>query len=241
MGQKTNALGFRLITTKNHFSNWYSNNKIYSSLIREDYNIRLNIIESFKKILQISNIEINRVVQSTPTEECVSITIFALFPKVADISILATLDLTTPEDDIEIEDNFLNEYAYLILKQNIKTLIIQLKKENQKYYYITIKLIRNSFEDSILIAKFIADQLEKRIPFRRIVKEAIRNIKSTPIKGMKIQLSGRLNGINIARSEWKQNGAIPLHTLQAKIDYTCQAVKTIYGMIGIKIWLFLGF
>lgn len=103
-----------------------------------------------------------------------------------------------------------------------------------------MKFIKNPFEDSTLIAKFIADQLEKRVPFRRAVKQTIKKVQLTSMKGVKVEVSGRLNGIEIARSEWKRDGKIPLHTLRAKIDYTHQEAQTIYGVIGIKVWLFAG-
>ena len=110
----------------------------------------------------------------------------------------------------------------------------------KKEYFITLKFIKNRFEDSILIAKYIAEQLEKRTPFRRAIKQTIKKVEKSEIKGIKIQLSGRLNGVEIARSEWKREGKVPLHTLRAKIDYTHQFAETIYGLIGIKVWLFQG-
>ena len=95
-------------------------------------------------------------------------------------------------------------------------------------------------KSATLIAKFIADQLEKRTPFRRAVKQTIKKVQLTDIKGIKVEVSGRLNGNEIARSEWKREGKVPLHTLNAKIDYTHYEAQTIYGVIGIKVWLFLG-
>jgi len=92
----------------------------------------------------------------------------------------------------------------------------------------------------MLIAKYISDQLEKRTPFRRAVKQSIKKVQRSNMKGIKIQVSGRLNGIDIARSEWKREGRVPLHTLRAKIDYAYERAETIYGVIGIKVWLFSG-
>ena len=82
--------------------------------------------------------------------------------------------------------------------------------------------------------------MEKRTPFRRAVKQTIKKVQLTNLKGVKVEVSGRLNGIDIARSEWKRDGKIPLHTLKAQIDYTHQMAYTIYGVIGIKVWLFAG-
>jgi small subunit ribosomal protein S3 len=109
----------------------------------------------------------------------------------------------------------------------------------KKNYYINIQFIKNPFEDATLIAKFIAEQLEKRTPFRRAIKLTIKKVQRTELKGVKVQVSGRLNGIEIARSEWKRDGRVPLHTLNAKIDYSYQRAETIYGTIGVKVWLFV--
>ena len=134
----------------------------------------------------------------------------------------------------------LKKFTSLLLKRTIRNLIRLLQIKTNKNYYIGINFLKNPFEDATLIAKFIADQLEKRIPFRRAVKQAIKKVQLTTLKGIKIEVSGRLNGIDIARSEWKRDGKIPLHTLKAKIDYTHQRAETIYGTIGIKVWLFSG-
>ena len=110
----------------------------------------------------------------------------------------------------------------------------------KKNHHINIKFIKNPFEDATLIAKFIAEQLEKRTPFRRAMKQTIKKVQRTEMEGIKVQVSGRLNGIEIARSEWKRDGRVPLHTLRAKIDYSYHRAETIYGTIGIKVWLFSG-
>jgi ribosomal protein S3 len=133
----------------------------------------------------------------------------------------------------------LKKFTTLLLKRNIRNLIREFQIETNKNYYIGIKFIKNPFEDATLIAKYIAEQLEKRIPFRRAVKQTIKKVELTSTKGLKIQVSGRLNGIDIARSEWKREGSVPLHTLKAKIDYTHQSADTLYGVIGIKVWLFV--
>ena len=134
----------------------------------------------------------------------------------------------------------LKEFASFILRRNIRNLIQLLQLKTKKNYYLNLQFIKNPFQDPVLIAKFIADQLEKRTPFRRAVKQTIKKVQRTDLKGVKVEVSGRLNGIEIARSEWKRDGKIPLHTLKSKIDYTHQIAHTIYGVIGIKVWLFSG-
>jgi|EP01041_Mallomonas_annulata_P000058 ribosomal protein S3 len=134
----------------------------------------------------------------------------------------------------------LKSFTSLLLKRTIRNVIRFLQIKTKKNYYISIKFIKNPFEDATLIAKYIADQLEKRTPFRRAVKQSIKKVQRSNMKGIKIQVSGRLNGIDIARSEWKRDGRVPLHTLRAKIDYAYERAETIYGVIGIKVWLFSG-
>lgn len=105
-------------------------------------------------------------------------------------------------------------------------------------------LVGSSSQETIsnsafLTAKTIQEQLEKRVPFRRAVKVALRR-GSTP-KGIKIQVSGRLNGAEIARSEWIRQGRVPLHTLRAQVDYCSHQARTQYGILGIKVWIFQGY
>nr|WGH13768.1 ribosomal protein S3 [Lophurella pseudocorticata] len=92
--------------------------------------------------------------------------------------------------------------------------------------------------EAILLAQWIAQQLEKRIAFRRAVRQGIQKANKVNISGIKIQISGRLNGAEIARKEWIREGRVPLQTLRANIDYAYTRAHTIYGILGIKIWLF---
>jgi small subunit ribosomal protein S3 len=94
--------------------------------------------------------------------------------------------------------------------------------------------------EAYLLAEFITQQLEKRIAYRRVVRQAIQRAQKANIKGIKIQISGRLNGAEIARSEWTREGRVPLQTLRADIDYSYHAAQTTYGVLGVKVWLFKG-
>ncbi|MCU0537613.1 MAG: 30S ribosomal protein S3 [Hydrococcus sp. Prado102] len=94
--------------------------------------------------------------------------------------------------------------------------------------------------DATLIAEYIAQQLERRVSFRRVVRQAIQRAQRAEVKGIKIQVSGRLNGAEIARTEWVREGRVPLHTLRADIDYSYRTAQTIYGILGIKVWIFKG-
>ena len=105
---------------------------------------------------------------------------------------------------------------------------------------LNIEEIRKPEVDASLIAQSIAQQLEKRVMFRRAMKRAMQNAMRLGAQGIKIMSSGRLNGIEIARSEWYREGRVPLHTLRADIDYGVARAQTTYGIIGIKVWIFKG-
>ncbi len=105
---------------------------------------------------------------------------------------------------------------------------------------VAIEEVRKPEVDAQLIADSITAQLEKRIMFRRAMKRAMQNAMRLGAKGIKIMSSGRLNGIEIARSEWYREGRVPLHTLRADIDYATSEAHTTYGIIGVKVWLYKG-
>ena len=105
---------------------------------------------------------------------------------------------------------------------------------------INIVEIRKPELDAQLVAESIAQQLERRIMFRRAMKRAVGNSMRLGALGIKVNVGGRLNGAEIARSEWYREGRVPLHTLRADIDYGTKGAKTKYGMIGVKVWIFKG-
>jgi small subunit ribosomal protein S3 len=94
--------------------------------------------------------------------------------------------------------------------------------------------------DAGLIGEYIAGQLERRVSFRRVVRQAIQRAQRAGVQGIKVQVSGRLNGAEIARTEWTREGRVPLHTLRADIDFAYRTAKTIYGILGVKVWIFKG-
>ena len=105
---------------------------------------------------------------------------------------------------------------------------------------VNIEEVRKPEIDAQLIADSITQQLEKRIMFRRAMKRAMQNAMRLGAQGIKIMSSGRLNGIEIARTEWYREGRVPLHTLRADIDYATSEAKTTYGIIGVKVWVYKG-
>lgn len=106
--------------------------------------------------------------------------------------------------------------------------------------HVNIEEIRKPELDAQIIADNIASQLEKRVMFRRAMKRSMQNAMRAGAKGIKIMSSGRLNGIDIARSEWYREGRVPLHTLRADVDYATSEALTTYGIIGIKVWVYKG-
>lgn len=105
---------------------------------------------------------------------------------------------------------------------------------------INIEEIRKPELDAKLVAENVAQQLERRIMFRRAMKRAVQNAMRLGALGIKVRVSGRLNGAEIARTEWYHEGRVPLHTLRADIDYGVVEASTTYGIIGVKVWIFKG-
>ena len=126
------------------------------------------------------------------------------------------------------------------LGANLETLLKNIKKLLPENRQLTINIfeVEKVDLDASLLADFVAEQLEKRIAFRRAIREALQRAQKQNVNGIKIQVSGRLNGAEIARSEWIREGRVPLQTLRADIDYATQEANTIYGVLGIKVWLF---
>ena len=105
---------------------------------------------------------------------------------------------------------------------------------------MNIEEIRKPELDATLVAESVAQQLERRIMFRRAMKRAVQNSMRLGAQGIRINVAGRLNGAEIARTEWYREGRVPLHTLRADIDYGVAEAKTTYGIIGVKVWIFKG-
>ena len=106
--------------------------------------------------------------------------------------------------------------------------------------HIGVEEIRKPELDALLVAESVAQQLERRIMFRRAMKRAVANAMRLGAQGIRINVAGRLNGAEIARTEWYREGRVPLHTLRADIDYGFAEARTTYGVIGVKVWIFKG-
>lgn len=123
----------------------------------------------------------------------------------------------------------------------IEALRAKLEKLTAKKITVKVQEIKDLNGDAVLVAESIAAQIEKRIAYKKAMTQAIsRSMKSPEVKGIKVMISGRLNGAEIARSEWAVEGKVPLHTLRADIDYAVATAHTTYGALGIKVWIFHG-
>jgi len=123
----------------------------------------------------------------------------------------------------------------------IDALRVKLEKLTAKKVTVKVQEIKDLNSDAVLVAESIAAQIEKRIAYKKAMTQAIsRTMKSADVKGIKVMISGRLNGAEIARSEWAVEGKVPLHTLRADIDYAVATAHTTYGALGIKVWIFHG-
>ena len=154
--------------------------------------------------------------------------------------------------NVQICRNSLNDQIQLNIKtgkpgilvgdlgNGLQKLLTDIKKLLPSNRQVTIKVfeIKNVDLDAKLLGELIAEQLEKRVAFKRAMRDALQRAQKQNVNGIKIQVSGRLNGAEMARSEWIREGRVPLQTLRADIDYATTEANTIYGVLGIKIWLF---
>lgn len=122
----------------------------------------------------------------------------------------------------------------------IDALRVKLEKLTNKKVIVKVQEIKDFNKDATLVAESIATQIEKRIAYKKAMTQAIGRAMKAGAKGIKVMVSGRLNGAEIARSEWAVEGKVPLHTLRADIDYAVATAHTTYGALGIKVWIFNG-
>lgn len=122
-----------------------------------------------------------------------------------------------------------------VLRNDLEKLLNQRKRIRLNIIEVT-----NPDTEAALLCEFITQQLEKRVAYRRAVRQVIQKAQKANVRGIKIQVSGRLNGAEIARSEWVREGRVPLQTLRADIDYSYKTALTTYGILGVKMWLFKG-
>jgi len=215
VGHKTHPLGFRLGVSRNHKSLWFSKLNQYSNLLKEDYEIRTDLFKFLvaKDIQTASISEINISRNNNNTK--IQIVVTTAFPGI----IVGKSGVIFKE---------LQEFFNKRLP-NYENIIININK------------IEEPFQEAELVGAYIVSRLEKRIPFKKVMKKAIeQSLLTDKVQGIKVEISGRLNGSEIARSEWLREGRVPLQTLRANIDYSSKPASTIYGILGVKVWLFKG-
>nr|YP_009657010.1 ribosomal protein S3 [Medicago orbicularis]QCO73914.1 ribosomal protein S3 [Medicago orbicularis] len=211
MGQKIHPLGFRLGTTQNHDSIWFAQPRNYSENLKEDKIIR-DCIKNY--IQKTSGVEGIGRIKIKKRIDLIQVIIYMGLPTL--------LMEGKPRRIEELQTNVQKKLNCVTRKINI-----------------TITRIPNAYSDPNILAEFIAGQLKNRISFRKAIKKAIELAEQAGTKGVQVQISGRIDGKEIARVEWIREGRVPLQTIRAKIDYCSYTVRTIYGVLGIKVWIFL--
>nr|YP_010628970.1 ribosomal protein S3 [Begonia foliosa]WBN95917.1 ribosomal protein S3 [Begonia foliosa] len=215
MGQKINPLGFRLGATQGHRSIWFAQPKKYSEGLQEDQKIRDCIKNYVKKNIRIfSGVEGIARIEIQKRIDLIQVIIYMGFPKLLIES--GSRRIEELQKNVQKELNFVN------------------RKIN-----IAITRLENPYGNPTILAEFIAGQLKNRVSFRKAMKKAIELTEQAGTKGIQVQIAGRIDGKEIARVEWIREGRVPLQTIRAKIDYCSYTVGTIYGILGIKIWIFV--
>ncbi len=210
MGQKIHPVGFRIGVIRGHDSHWFYDKKGYSVALEQDHRIRTALRKRLG-IGNVSRVEIERAANR------IKVNIFTSRPG-------AIIGRGGKGID-ELSDN-LNR----MVRRDDPTSVVQ----------VNVSEVRQPELDAQLIAENIAIQLEKRVSHRRAMRQAMTRCVRMNGRGIKVQVSGRLNGSDIARREQDKVGKIPLHTLRADIDYGTATAFTIYGSVGVKVWVYKG-
>jgi len=210
LGQKIHPVGFRIGVIRGWDSHWFYQKKGYADAIKVDYEIRQYVKKRFGKGL-ISHIEIERAANR------IKVTVFTSRPGAV---------IGRGGKGIDEITTYLNKFV----RKDDPTSVVQ----------INVAEVRQPELNAQLVAENIAIQLEKRVAHRRAIRQAMTRSVRMNARGMKVQVSGRLGGAEIARSEGDKVGKIPKHTLRADIDYGFAIASTIYGSVGVKVWIYKG-
>ena len=217
MGQKTHPTGFRTGVNKSHKVIWFANHGAYNKVLKEDYKIRKFIEKKIKSLSKTKSLSSKAGVSKVEIQR-----------KVNQLELL----IHAARPNVIAKDT--KQAAYLAeIKENLISLTNDARQIRIKVFQVP-----KSVSESSLVARAIAHQLEKRVDFRKVVRQTAQKLKKNGVKGFKIQIAGRLNGSEIARAEWIREGRVPLQTLRANISYSTYRANTIYGVLGIKVWIF---
>ena len=221
MGQKVHPIGFRLGITQKHQSYWCTTPQKNALWIQDASFLRQYLSKKFVDA-GITRIEIQRRDLELPT---LSIEVHAARP---------VLFLGRDKKGLEIlRDELVNQLRAFYRKRN-------LTDPGRILLSLSVKPLSSPDAHAAVLAEKLVEDLEKRTPFRRAMRQTVQRALRAGVKGIKVQVSGRLNGADIARSEDVREGPVPLQTLRADIDYSSKSAKTIYGLLGVKIWVFRG-
>jgi small subunit ribosomal protein S3 len=215
MAHKINPLGFRLGVTQNDRSHWFVQQRNYSKDLREDQKIR-TCIENYVRthIKRSSN-----------------------YGGIACVEISRKIDLIQVKIYIGFPNLLLIEGRGFQGIEKLKNDVLNMLDFVDRKLHIALEKVAKPYRKPNILAEYIALQLEKRVPFRKIMKKAIELAEREEVEGIQIQIAGCLNGKEISRVEWDRGGRVPLQTIQARIDYCYYPVQAIYGVLGIKIWI----
>jgi small subunit ribosomal protein S3 len=213
MGQKVNPVAFRIGHSEDWKSRWYDK-KLYRDFLRQDFVLRNFLMKHLSKA-GIDRIEIER-----------SVNVIKVIIKTARPGFIIGRGGGGVEE----------------LKTRIKRLLIKEKGFSAKNEIrLEIEEVKSPESCAAIVAQNIVDQIEKRIAFRRVLKQSLEKVMQVKgAEGVKIMMKGRLGGAEIARTEWLLKGKIPLQTLRAKIDYAGATAYTTYGTVGVKVWIYKG-
>jgi len=212
VGQKVHPYGFRLGITKDWISKWYADKKNYSRLVLEDFAIRTEI-DKLGPSAAVSHVEIVRKGSASAGE------------------VTVILHSARPGMIIGKKGSEISK-----LQERLKQ-ALSISTENLR---VEVKEIRRPEVDAELIAQNVIGKLEQKISYKRAIKQAIGRAMRAGAKGIKIQVSGRLGGAEIARTEWYRDGRVPLQTINADIDYAEKPALIKFGRIGVKVWVYKG-
>nr|WVK97342.1 ribosomal protein S3 [Erodium stephanianum] len=262
MGQKINPLGFRLGTTQNHHSIWFEQPKNYCEGLQEDKKIRdciKNYIDNHRDSPLKDFISRIQIEKGTDGVKVIIYMGFLAFLKEGKTPKSKKLrEKHIKELKVNVEKvlrpycgnvNFINKVnAEKLLhfgnrklqKVNVEKLFPKLFHCGNRKLNIAIREIGNPYRDPKLLAEYLANQLKTRVSFRKAMKQTIQKAEKAYAKGIKVQIAGRIEGKEIASVEWLRKGRVSLQTIRTKIDFCSTTVRTIHGVLGIKIWVQIG-
>ena len=221
MGQKVHPVGFRLGITQKHQSYWCTTPQ-KSALWIQDASFLRNYLSKTYIGAGITHIEIERRDLESPS---LGIEIHAARPALFLARETKGLD--------RLRDDLVKRLRAFYRKRN-------LADPGQILLSLSIKPLQEPDAHAAVLAEKLVEDLEQRKPFRRAMRQTVQRALRAGVKGIKVQVSGRLNGADIARAEAVREGPVPLQTLRADIDYSSKSAKTIFGLLGVKIWVFRG-